>query len=162
MIDPSLIQPIEALTLSEERYLRGPIIQPRLNGWNFPDRLRALVPTARCMQIVRGRTDEHERDLASEEEAIGYLCCISLDAPLDRDWAEIFFYLGQQVFPRWGFTGGEAVHTVLGFERPITLHSQQIADLTRFRRWLRQKIEGSVKAAVRRDSKRHRTTPTKE
>ena len=154
MSDPSLIQPLDALTLSEERYLRGPIIQPRLNGWDFPDRLRALVPAARCLQIARGRVDEHERDLASEEEALGYLSCISLDAPLDHDWAEIFFHLGQQVFPRWGLTRGEDVHTAIGLARPITLHSQQLADLTRFRRWLRQKITGHVKTTNRRNTKR--------
>ena len=85
MSDPSLIQSLASLTLSEERYLHGPIVQPRLNGWDFPDRLRALVPTARYLQIARGHIDEHERDLASEEEALGYLSCISLDAPLDRD-----------------------------------------------------------------------------
>lgn len=154
MLDPTLIQTLDALTLSEERYLRGPIVQPRLNGWDFPDRLRALVPAARCVQITRGRIDEHERDLASEEEALGYLACISLDAPLDHDWAEIFFHLGQQVFPRWGLTGGEDVHTTIGLARPVTLHSQQIADLTRFRRWLRQKISGHVKTTKRRTEQR--------
>ena len=143
----------ETLTVSETRYLRGPVIQPRLGGWDFPDRLRptlaphcvwcsaGVVPVARWLQVLRGRHDEREQDLASEEEAIGYVSCVSLDAPLDRDWAEIFFYLGQQVFPRWNLISGQPVHTALGLDRPIVMHDQQIIDLIRFRRWLRRKVE---------------------
>jgi hypothetical protein len=100
-----------------------------------------VVPVARWLQVLRGRHDEREKDLASEGEAIGYVSCVSLDAPLDHDWAEIFFYLGQQVFPRWNLISGQPVHIALGLDRPIVLHDQQIADLTRFRRWLRRKVE---------------------
>ncbi len=146
----------ETLTVSETRYLQGPIIQPHLGGWDFPDRLRPIVPVARWLQVLRGRHDERERDLASEEEAIGYISCVSLDAPLDRDGAEIFFYLGQQVFPRWNLISGQAVHTALGLDRPIVLHDQQIADLNRFRRWLRRTIEEGAKrsAPVKRNVSR--------
>jgi hypothetical protein len=139
----------EALTLSEARYLRGPLIQPRLNGWDFPERLRSIVPVARWLQILRGRHDEREKDLASEEEAIGYLSCVSLDAPLDRDWAEIFCYLGEQVFPRWDMVHGQAVHEALGLARPIELLDQQLGDLTRFRRWLRRKVEDGAQRSQR-------------
>jgi hypothetical protein len=148
---------VETLTVSETRYLHGPLIQPRFGGWDFPDRLRPIIPVARWLQVVRGRHDERERDLASEEEAIGYISCVSLDAPLDRDWAEIFFYLGQQVFPRWNLINGQAVHSALGFDRLIVLHDQQLADLTRFRRWLRRKVEEGAKRStpVKRHSSSH-------
>ena len=136
---------LKTLSLTEQRYLAGPLIQPRLNGWDFPDRLRAIVPAARLLQILRGSTDEVERDLASEEEALGYLSCASLDAPFDHDWAEIMFYLCQQVLPRWRFIDGEAVHAVLGYARPIALNSTQTEDLRRLRRWLRQTIERGAK-----------------
>jgi hypothetical protein len=148
-IDSSTIDPtdlLKTLSLTEQRYLAGPLVQPRLNGWDFPDRLRAIVPAARIVQILRGSTDEVERDLASEEEALGYLSCASLDAPFDHDWAEIMFYLCQQVLPRWRFIEGEAVHAVLGYARPIVLNSTQTEDLRRLRRWLRQTIERGAKA----------------
>jgi len=140
----------ETLTLSEARYLRGPIIQPHLNGWNFSDRLRPIVPVARWLQVLRGRRDECEKDLASEEEAIGSLrvSCVSLDAPLDRDWAEIFFFLGEQVFPRWDMVHGQAVYEALGLARPIVLHDQQLDDLTRLRRWLRRQVEEGAKRSA--------------
>ena len=146
------------LTLSEQRYLAGPLVQPRLNGWDFPDRLRAVVPAARILQVLRGLTDPIERDLASEEEALGYLSCASLDAPFDRDWAEIMGYLAQQVFPRWRFTE-EEVHAVLGYARPIALNPMQAEDLCRFRRWLRRTIESGAKAKGIGRSKRTRTIP---
>jgi hypothetical protein len=138
----------ETLTVSETRYLRGPLIQPRFGGWDFPDRLRPIVPVARWLQVLHGRHAEHEKDLASEEEAIGYISCVSLDAPLDRDWAEIYFYLGQQVFPRWNLIGAQSVHNALGLDRPIVLHDQQLADLARFRRWLRRKVEEGAKRSA--------------
>ena len=162
---PSGAEPIErpaldptCLSLSEQRYLAGPLVQPRLNGWDFPDRLRAVVPAARILQVLRGQADALERDLASEEEALGYLSCASLDAPLDRDWAEIMGYLAQQVFPRWRFTE-EAVHAVLGYARPIALNPMQAEDLRRFRRWLRRTIENGAKAKGVGRSKRTRTIP---
>ncbi len=148
----------EALTVSETRYLHGPLIQPRLHGWGFPDLLRPIVPVARWQQVLRGRHDEREKDLASEEEAIGYISCVSLDAPLDRDWAEIFFYLGQQVFPRWNLISGQPVHSALGLDRPIVLHDQQIVDLIRFRRWLRRKVEeGAQRSQSAKQNQRSRS-----
>ena len=153
MLDPVTLHvpelETEILTLSEERYLRGALIQPRLNGWDFPARLRSVVPLARWLQVLRGRSDPRENDLASEEEALGYLACVSLDAPLAHDWAEIFFHLGQQVFPRWDLVQGETVHTVLGFARPVTLHQQQADDLRHFRRWIRRTIEEAARRSGR-------------
>ncbi len=158
---PSLTESLKDtdLSLSEQRYLVGPLVQPRLNGWDFPDRLRAIVPAARALQLLRGQADALERDLASEEEALGYLSCASLDAPFDRDWAEIMCYLAQQVFPRWRLIQ-EEVHAVLGYARPIALNPMQAEDLRRLRRWLRRTIENGAKAKSSGASKRTRTKPT--
>jgi hypothetical protein len=161
-IDSSTIDPadlLKTLNLAEQRYLAGPLVQPRLNGWDFPERLRAIVPAARILQLLRGQTDAIERDLASEEEALGYLSCASLDAPFDRDWSEIMGYLAQQVFPRWRFTE-EEVHAVLGYARPIALNSTQAEDLRRFRRWLRHTIESGAKTKRIGQNQRTRTKST--
>ncbi len=154
-IDRSAFDPTR-LSLSEQRYLAGPLVQPRLNGWDFPDRLRAIVPAARILQVLHGQTDAIEHDLASEEEALGYISCVSLDAPLDRDWTEIMCYLAQQVFPRWRFIQDDDVHAVLGYTRPIALNSTQAEDLRRLRRWLRRTIENGAKAKGVGKSQRHR------
>ncbi len=168
-ISPSSAEPIDrsalevtCLSLSEQRYLAGPLVQPRLNGWDFPERLRAVVPAARILQMLRGQADAIECDLASEEEALGYLSCASLEAPLDRDWTEIMCYLAQQVFPRWRLTQDDAVHAVLGYTRPIALNSTQAEDLRRLRRWLRRTIENGAKAKGIEASKRSRTKQATE
>ncbi len=162
MLDLSATSPpsctSDQLTPSELRYLHGPIVQPRNTGWDFPERLRALIPAARWLQVMRGRSDEHEKDLASEEEAIGYLSCVSLDAPLSRDWAEIFFYLGQQVFPRWDMVQGQSVLEALAFERPTDLTPTQLDDLRRFRRWLRRRVEENAPREVRHLKKQRNTS----
>ncbi len=44
-------------TQSETRYLSGPIIWPG-RAWEFPERLLAMVPLARWIQIRRGLHDE--------------------------------------------------------------------------------------------------------
>ncbi len=146
---------LDHLTTSELRYLHGPItpalaryrtqcgasVQPKPNGWDFPDRLRPIIPAARWLQIIRGRVDPREKDLASAEEALGYLSCASLEAPLSRDWAEIFFHLGQQVFPRWAIGSDQPLAEALGLDIAVELSDQQSVDLHHFRRWLRRTIE---------------------
>ena len=128
----------------ELRYLLGPVIQPP-TAWDFPPRLLAVMFEARLLQIRRGLQTEAEQELASEEEALGYLSCVSLTAPLDRTWAEIFMYLGQRVFPRWQLIPeGQSISAAIGLaDKRIELDSQQLADLHRFRRWLRQKVTAS-------------------
>jgi ParB/RepB/Spo0J family partition protein len=137
-------------TMSEARYLSGPLIQPRLNTWDFPERLREIIPLARWIQVLRGLRDESEKDLATEEEALGYLSCVSLEAPLDRDWADIFMYLGLRVFPRWNMLpAGQSACEAIGLSHPVELNHQQAEDLHHFRRWLRQKIEAHGRQPVR-------------
>ncbi|CAG0987906.1 Chromosome-partitioning protein Spo0J [Planctomycetaceae bacterium] len=137
-------------TASEARYLSGPLIQPRQNTWDFPERLREIIPLARWIQVLRGLRDESEKDLATEEEALGYLSCVSLEAPLDRDWADIFMYLGLRVFPRWNMLpAGQSAYEAIGLPHPIELNHQQVEDLRHFRRWLREKIEAHGRQPVR-------------
>ncbi len=179
---PPIDLTLDSLTLAEQRYLSGPItpalaryrtqcgasVQPRRNGWDFPVRLRAIVPAARWLQMIRSRACSNEEGLASEEEALGYTCtapnavrckclsCASLEAPLSLDWVEIFVYLGQQVFLRWEMISGESVQHVPGCDQPITLNDQQLEDLHRFRRWLRHQVEeGAQRSAGQRAKRTH-------
>ena len=143
------------LSVSEWRYLNGPIVEPSRCGWDYPERVRQVIPLARWIQLMRGLHDDAEADLASEEEALGYLSCVSLEAPLDRDWADIFFYLGLQVFPRWNMLpDGQSACEAIGLSRPIVLNRQQAEDLRRFRRWLREKIEGGGRKPIRQKTSR--------
>ena len=153
------------LTASEWRYLNGPIVQPRLNGWDFPSRLSENMSLIRWMQILRGHYDKTEHQLASEDAkrptaakrrawaaALGSLrvSCVSLEAPLDQDWADIRLYLGLHVFPRWFLAEGQSALEAIGLSRPIELNRQQAEDRRRFRRWRRAKIEGQARKSFHR------------
>jgi hypothetical protein len=145
------------LTGSEMRYLGGPIIQPHLNGWDFPLRLVENMSVIRWTQVMRGLKDQEERPLASEEEALGYLSCVSLEAPLDRDWADIMLHLGERVLPRWFLTDGQSALEAIGLTHPIELNRQQAEELRRFRRWLREKIEGGARKTPRQTGRKNHT-----
>lgn len=129
--------------------------EPSRCGWDYPERVRQVIPLARWIQLMRDLHDDAEADLASEEEALGYLSCVSLEAPLDRDWADIFFYLGLQVFPRWNMLpDGRSACEAIGSSWLIVLNRQQAEDLRRFRRWLREKIEGGGRKPIRQKTSR--------
>jgi hypothetical protein len=79
----------------------------------------------------------NEHGLASEEEALGYLYGLTLEAPLPSAWARIYIWLGQQVFPRWKFPDA-------GLE-PVTLSHDEARLLRDLRRWLRKTTESHAR-----------------
>ncbi len=124
------------------KYLTGPIVQPFVGRWDMPEVLLNLIPMARLLQILRGEANDDEQGLASEEEALGYLYGLTLEAPLSSDWARIYIWLGQQVFPRWKFPD-------LGLA-PITLDRDETRLLRDLRLWLRRTIEAHAKKRTRK------------
>jgi hypothetical protein len=89
-----------------------------------------------------------ERELSSEEEALGYLCTASLTVPLDHDWAQIFFWLAERVLPRWKQRADDReVWRDIGSDDPFQLNQTQQQDLDRLRRWLRRQVEKNAKRA---------------
>jgi hypothetical protein len=124
------------LARADLRYLKGPIVQARSGGWEVPERLRLVIAGARLNLITSG-----EKELATEEEALAYLCVASLEAPLSSDWAHIFLYLAQEVLPRWHFTRtDEPIWQALGYDSPLTLNSNQRDDLRDLRRKIRRAV----------------------
>ena len=105
------------LSKGDLRYLHGPIVQYRA-GWDFPTMLRKLVPTARLELVLSG-----EKNLCTFEEALGYLSTLSLAGPLDREIAEIFFWLSQEVLSKHNIA--DDVYSMLGFKKPVELSAYQ-------------------------------------
>jgi len=116
-------------------YLVGPLVVPRFDSLEFPELIRSVVPQARLRQIGLGARDEQEAGLASEEEALGYLCCAAHEAPLDSDWTDIMCWLTVRVGPRWKMWEAND----LGAPEQLTRTEQD--DLRRLRAWLREQIE---------------------
>jgi hypothetical protein len=70
-------------------YLEGPLITfGPTRGWSYPEWLKDVILPARLMLVMQG-----ERELSTEEEALGYLCTASLTVPINHDWSQIFLWL---------------------------------------------------------------------
>jgi hypothetical protein len=124
------------------KYLSGPIIQPFKGRWDMPESLLDLISMARLLQILKGEANDDEQGLASEEEALGYLYSLTLEAPLSSAWARIYIWLGQQVFPRWKFPAAGLA--------PVTLSHDEVRLLRDLRRWLRRTTETNARNRARK------------
>ena len=127
---------ISTFSRKQHKYLFGPVIQFRSGGWPFPGMLLKLVRPARYLTILDG-----EDDLATELEALGYISTASLEAPLDRTWAEIMFWLSDRVLHRWDLVpDAQSVWEMLGYEQPLQLAPTVQSELRQLQRWLRKTI----------------------
>ena len=133
--DPDVIW--SRFTAKQRQYLHGPIVQYRSGGWDFPIRLRALVPQARLQQVLHGADD-----CASELEALGYLSTASLDFPLSYEWAQVFLWLADRVLSDYSLLPDEAasVADVLGMNAISITRYEETEVLLPLRRWLRKTI----------------------
>ena len=124
-------------TLKQLQYFHGPILQYRSGGWEFPNRLRALVPQARLQQVLHGADD-----CASELEALGYLSTVSLEFPLSYEWANILFWLADRVLSEYGLLSDDAasVADILGIKTLSLSRYEENQFLLPLRRWLRKTI----------------------
>ena len=68
-----------------------------------------------------------EKEMCSELEAMLYLSSASLEAPMRRDWMEIYFWL----FNRWDAEKAKAAEIAMP-----NLDSTQIESMDRLRRWI--------------------------
>jgi len=128
-------------TSAARRYLNGPlIVGSRSWGDLTPGWLRDAVQVARLALVMAGEDTE-----ASQEEAVAYLMAASLAAPLDHDWARVYFWLCSQVLPRWGRITENDFLTMLG-AAPSTLTNNQADALHALRIKIRRDVEGHASA----------------
>lgn len=102
----------------------------------IPDRLKDRVPTERLIMCMRAQTGE--TPTATDVEALIYMYPRTLEAPLDRDWVDIYLYLGTKVF------GKETPEDI----RRDTLDGQQMKDLNHLKAWI---YERRIAARLDRD-----------
>ena len=133
--DPDVIW--SRFTAKQRQYLHGPIVQCRSGGWDFPIRLRALVPQARIQQVLHGADD-----CASELEALGYISTASLEFPLSSEWAHALFWLADRVLSEYGLLSDDTVSVadVFGMNAISITRYEETEVLLPLRRWLRKTI----------------------
>ena len=119
--------------------VKGPIIVPRKSGWPPPDTLRELVPLSRIEEALLP-----EKEMASDVEALIYIHCASMEAPLESDWVDIMMYLFTKVMKRYRYV-----------EVPKDLRSKEelpeylMRQLEHLKRWLYKKSMEHVKELLR-------------
>jgi hypothetical protein len=131
------------LGVNDVRYLTGPIVQFTA-GWPFPSMLRKFAPAARLELVLSG-----EKSLCTLEESLGYLSTLSLAGPLDREYAEVMFWLSQEVLSKHG--GADDVYKILGFSKPVELSDYQEAHiLNRLRADIRRSVVKGAKGRAKK------------
>lgn len=97
---------------------------------DIPDRLKNRVPPERLIMCMRAH--KGETPTATDVEALIYMFPRTLEAPIDRDWTDIYVYLGNKVCSAMGQEIPEDI-------RHDTLDGQQMRDLNRLKAWIYDK-----------------------
>lgn len=110
--------------------LSDPLIVPR-SAWSstIPQWLREHITFARMIDLMKTHGDI---SMATDAEACAYLMPLTLDAPLDREWAEIYLYVSAKTCR----TAGKEVPTDVAVEK---LDDYSTGELNRLKRWIYQK-----------------------
>jgi len=98
-------------------------------GWidSIPERVKEQVTIERllmCMKAAKGG-----EITGTDAEALAYLYPASLEFPLDRDWSQIYLYLGTKVMARAGSEMPEDIRTE-------SLDDYQMGKLNHLKAWI--------------------------
>lgn len=104
--------------------------------------------------IMEMRVLHGEEPTGTDSEALAYMMPLTLEHPIDRDWTDIYLYLGTKVFP---LEGKEMPADI----RVEALRDDQMRDLNHFKAWLYEK---RIQARLDRDrgERRQRKEEEKE
>jgi len=117
-------------------------------GWmdSIPEKVKDQIPLQRMiveMQYQRGLIPERT---ATDAEAVAYMFPRTMEAPLDRDWTDIYLYLGNQMAKSYGT---EVPDDIKMDSLPEDLQRK----LDHLKRWIYEKRVAARKARERQDRK---------
>jgi len=104
------------------------IVYPGGWGDTLPEWLKTSITLERLVMNMKALKGEEMT--GTDAEAVAYLMTASLTFPIDRDWAQIYFYVATQTYRRWGkgeMPGDIAVDK---------LETEQMRDLERLKEWI--------------------------
>jgi len=106
-------------------------------GWgdSLPEWLKNTITLERLEMNMRALKGEEMT--GTDAEACAYLYTAALTQPMDRDWAQIYFYIANKVYNQWRQkeSGAEMPEDI----RVENLRDDQMVDLNRLKRWLYRK-----------------------
>lgn len=123
----------KALKDFEERFMsifRPYIVPPNYETMPIPEQLKKSIPIERCLLVIKG-----ER-LATEIEALWYISCSSLIAPLRHDHYNIMMYLTR----KWMIAEKKELPDFL--KAQIVLEELEERELYNLRHWIYKKGMG--------------------
>ena len=135
-----------------------PIIVYPAGGWenDIPEKVKQQVTLQRlvmCMSSFKG-----EEPTGTDAEALAYMIPRTLEAPLDRDWVDIYLYLGTKFAE---FNKSEMPEDI----RIDSLSDYQMGLLNHLKAWIYEKRRGvrqDKERAGRRQEKEEKTERKRE
>ena len=102
-------------------------------GWGdtLPEWLKNAITLERLEMNIKALKGEEMT--GTDAEACAYLYTASLTAPMDSDWTQIYLYIANKTYSRWG--KNEVPEDI----RVESLTDEQMRDLNRLKEWLYRK-----------------------
>ena len=102
-------------------------------GWGdtLPEWLKNAITLERLVMNMRALKGQEMT--GTDAEACAYLYTASLTAPMDSDWTQIYLYIANKTYSRWG--KNEVPEDI----RVESLTDEQMRDLNRLKEWLYRK-----------------------
>ena len=102
-------------------------------GWDdtLPEWLKNAITLERLEMNIKALRGEEMT--STDAEACAYLYTASLTAPMDSDWTQIYLYIANKTYSRWG--KNEVPEDI----RVESLTDEQMRDLNRLKEWLYRK-----------------------
>jgi len=118
-----------------------PIIVYPAGGWenDIPEKVKQQITLERlimCMRAAKG-----EEPTGTDAEALAYMYPRTMEAPLDRDWVDIYLYLGTKVMAGAGIEMPEDI-------RKDSLDDYLMGKLNHLKAWI---YGGRIQARLDRD-----------
>ena len=103
-------------------------------GWgeDLPEWLKNAITLERL--AMNARALKGEEMTGTDAEACAYLWTAALTNPMDRDWAQIYFYVASRTYKQWN-NKNEMPEDI----RVEKLTDDQMVDLNRLKDWLYRK-----------------------
>jgi hypothetical protein len=105
---------------------------------SIPENLKKELPLRRLAHLMLCQKGEASWEEATDLEALLYMYPLTLEHPIDRDWTEIYLYLGTKCY-------GERFPQDIRHE---SLRPDQVEDLRELKRWIyRQRVKARIARA---------------
>lgn len=131
----------QTLTLSQQKYLDGPVVSyPSAWQADVPDWIFEAIRQERLELVQEESAAGQEGHRATLAEVVAYLYPAAMEAPLNNNITNVFFYAVQQTLVRHN-RAAEPLWQLLGYNREISLSGYE---RTQFLERLQADIRRSV------------------